>query len=538
VRVREYMKYNCFLILFISFFTYASPQYTFHGDKPHLGGELTATEEFQIDLVREEFESIIIKFPKEEVLKSIHGYQTDKDFDFKIYSVFGHQLKKSSFDQRARAPFILDIPVPFEKSHLLKIPNENRGGDNYYLIEFYVHANAASKMHPVKLELKTNKQSYHLTLKLNVFDLNLPKALSLKTSFGFSPWSVTKKHYGKWHENELNLHQYYYDQAVKHRIDLHKIYPKYPDYNEKHPKDLLSFDAQEKYAFLKIWEDYHKGFSSEYGFKWQITDLPVPPKFKNTDPLSLKYWEELEKSVVLNNLLDETYVYYDDEPKFDQIPMIKANLSVIKKHAPKLHFLLTKHYQKSLDGLIDWWCPNFSEWAKPNFPTPDFYQSRIKKGEKIWTYVSCMAHGCDAYGDRQEPDFVIDRPSSYARILPWYAIKENFSGILYYDTVYGYEFEGQSPWKDSYAFSGFGEGNLFYPCNEQLCGTKEQLVFSSLRLKIIRDGLEDSEILTMAKSKGINLSPYFDKIKSIPQSNKIFYEIRSELLKKLVNEKK
>lgn len=508
------------------------------GDKPLIGGNPALKKEIEAHLVREEFDYFIIELDQDENLSNIDFKTLKNIFNFRIYQLFGVELTKSSYSKTPISKTGLDIPIPLDELKHLSPPSYTKPDKNYFLIEYFIPANLNAKLYIDEINVKTSKSNYSIPIKIKIYDFNIPKATTIKTSFGFSPWSVTKKHYGKWDEKELELHKLYFDEALKHRIDLHKVYPKYPELNDLTAKDLLNIDVQEKYAFLKIWEDYRKGFSSEFGFKWGTTDLPIPPKYKNTEEDSLKFWRALEKSVVLNNLVDDVFVYYDDEPKFDEIPKIKSALTIIKKEAPKLHFLLTKHYQKSLDSLIDWWCPNFSEWNKPNFPDPKFYQERQLKGEKVWTYVSCMAHGCDADLKKDEPDFVIDREASYLRILPWIAAKENFNGILYYDTVYGYEFEGESPWKDSYAFSGYGEGNLFYPCNQKICNSKNQLVIPSLRLKIFRDGLEDSEILLYAKSKGINLDFIWSQIRKIPNSNSTLVNLKKTLLQKLFNEKK
>jgi hypothetical protein len=97
--------------------------------------------------------------------------------------------------------------------------------------------------------------------------------------------------------------------------------------------------------------------------------------------------------------------------------------------------------------------------------------------------------------------------------LPWYALRFGAKGILYYDTVYGYVKGGSlAPWKDQFFFTGYGEGNLFYPCTKELGKCDKPQVISSIRLKIIRDGLEDVQILKMASAKGIAIDEWTKKI--------------------------
>jgi hypothetical protein len=101
------------------------------------------------------------------------------------------------------------------------------------------------------------------------------------------------------------------------------------------------------------------------------------------------------------------------------------------------------------------------------------------------------------------PDLMIDRASAYQRAFPWMALRYGAGGVLYYDTVYGYSHGNpESPWKDAFSFKGYGEGNLFYPCTPDLGGCAEPKVAPSLRLKVLRDGFEDVQILRMARAKG------------------------------------
>jgi hypothetical protein len=73
-------------------------------------------------------------------------------------------------------------------------------------------------------------------------------------------------------------------------------------------------------------------------------------------------------------------------------------------------------------------------------------------------------------------------------------------GELYFDTVYAYN--TKDPWKDVFEFGGNGDGTLFYPGTPQRLGTKEHQPVVSLRLKHIRDGLEDYEYLHLLAQLG------------------------------------
>ena len=52
-------------------------------------------------------------------------------------------------------------------------------------------------------------------------------------------------------------------------------------------------------------------------------------------------------------------------------------------------------------------------------------------------------------------------------------------------------------WKDVNLYSGNGDGTLFYPGRPQIIGGTKQIPIESIRLKLIREGLEDYEYLAM-----------------------------------------
>jgi hypothetical protein len=81
------------------------------------------------------------------------------------------------------------------------------------------------------------------------------------------------------------------------------------------------------------------------------------------------------------------------------------------------------------------------------------------------------------------------------------AFLNNIDGELYFDTVYAYN--TQDVWQSVYAFGGNGDGTLFYPGRPETIGGQAHLPIESLRLKHIRDGLEDYEYLKLARRFGL-----------------------------------
>jgi len=80
-------------------------------------------------------------------------------------------------------------------------------------------------------------------------------------------------------------------------------------------------------------------------------------------------------------------------------------------------------------------------------------------------------------------------------MMEWLTWKYGIGGELYYSTTEAYA--KKDPWKDVYLFGGNGDGTLFYPGRPDVIGGTSHIPVESIRLKLIREGLEDYEYLTI-----------------------------------------
>jgi MYXO-CTERM domain-containing protein len=129
------------------------------------------------------------------------------------------------------------------------------------------------------------------------------------------------------------------------------------------------------------------------------------------------------------------------------------------------------------------------------------YDDFIQKGKEVWMYQSCMSHGCSFGGGDTTiwPSYVVDVPAPRNRAMQWADFAYGVTGELYYETVMIYE---EDPWSSLYAFSGNGDGTLLYPGKPSKIGGTSQVPVPSLRLKHIRDGVEDYEYLALLVKLG------------------------------------
>ena len=132
-------------------------------------------------------------------------------------------------------------------------------------------------------------------------------------------------------------------------------------------------------------------------------------------------------------------------------------------------------------------------------------REQAKGGEITW-YISCD----QVY---PQPNFFIDGPPMDPVMVPWITWRYGMQGILYWDLKYWSQ--TPDPWLDPVTYlSGFlcsrggilnGEGSLLYPGSRTRRYTGQKDVdgpVSSIRLELLREGIEDYEYLWLLKSLG------------------------------------
>lgn len=132
-------------------------------------------------------------------------------------------------------------------------------------------------------------------------------------------------------------------------------------------------------------------------------------------------------------------------------------------------------------------------------------EEKAKGGEMTW-YISCD----QAY---PQPNYFIDAPALDLVMVPWITARYHMDGILYW----GLNFWPQTPnpWLDAVTYiSGFecssgyvlnGEGSVLYPGDYTRQYTGEPNVHgpvSSIRMELLRDGIEDYEYLWLLGHEG------------------------------------
>jgi hypothetical protein len=208
------------------------------------------------------------------------------------------------------------------------------------------------------------------------------------------------------------------------------------------------------------------------------------------------------------------WYYAKDEPAPKDDPLVRrqAELTRAVGHLP----LLVTTYRPALFDAADIVAPvmvcMFARPGRRLCPIPpeaaSALRARLRPGQQLWWYQSCMFHGCD--GPPRDPalaasmtgwaSYMIDHSGPRNRAMGVLAFLDRIEGELYFDTLSAWEKDGQ-PWRDVWRFGGNGDGTFFYPGTREHLGDEAPQLVSSLRLKTVRDGLEDYELLTLVAAR-------------------------------------
>jgi len=296
----------------------------------------------------------------------------------------------------------------------------------------------------------------------------------------------------------------------------------------------------------------------------RVTSVRLVDGYSLTDPdrydphkLNADYYQAYVRYFARQDWLGRLFDYTWDEPKFLYQRMTKRfecwNLEEVKerpdtdwdkikrraeflhKNAPGLKLLVTtdrvaaetcfnRLFQvKGVERYIDIWTVGITRMdGKPNADTYNrnfrslYDSSFIGQGKELWWYHACGSHGCGDGSERGWPTVMVDLPAISTRIFEWLTYLYRTTGELYYETIFQYPYSykvkkgsdgkeskvpDRNPFEYVYYFGGHGDGILFYPGKPDYVGGTKHIPIESIRLKLIREGMEDYEYLKMAEAK-------------------------------------
>ena len=422
-----------------------------------------------------------------------------------------------------------------------------KGEDQPLWIEVFVPKDAQAGVYTASLNLvQDGAVKFSIPVSLTVWAFTLPSTSSLRSSFGFNGVTALKQHKGSYTSDGdlFSLTRVYELAALEHRISIHGgslAPPKYHGDDDAIKIDWHAYD-DEVGPFLNG-TAIPKG-EPLYGARATSIDLRSLSEFPSPQQQSL-YLAQSMKHFEKNGWQDRVFDYLWDEPAPEVYPKVEARGQAILQADASIRNLLTIPFTARLRNVVQIWVPlvnclelrpGSEDFCHESPPLSDYISER-GHGKNVWFYQSCASHGCGGKGGAYFegwPSYMVDASSPSNRVMQWVAWKYRLEGELYYSMNEAWAFPGD-PWTNLLLSGGNGDGTLFYPGLPARIGGHTDIPIESIRLKQIREGMEDYEYLALiAEARGPKAADSFaDRIVQKPWSSESrpenFARVRHEM---------
>ena len=388
-------------------------------------------------------------------------------------------------------------------------------------------------------------------LEVEVFGFAVPERNTIETAFGFASFFVRKyqKVYkGKDYEEVIDKYLRCY---ADHRLSLYdptggkaKVKVTWrnlaPDPAAGEPVfDWTEWDAQmEKSLRDHRMTSFRMRLEGLGGGNFAGRVEPQIAGVKERQPayeiLLGRYLRGVEAHLREKGWLDMAYVYWFDEPDPRDYDFVMNGFRKLRAFAPGLRTMLTEQPEEQLFGGPRIWCPVLHHLHAPATA------ARRAAGDTFWWYICCSPKA-PYVGE------FIDHPGTDLRVWLWQTWKEGVTGILIWDTAYWHSAKAypgktgpQNPYEDPMSWCsaarfkdgtripwGNGDGRFLYPPLAAADGRQKGAVkdgpVETLRLELLRDGIEDYEYFALLKrrlavAKGLSAErrAAYEKLLAVP----------------------
>jgi hypothetical protein len=323
---------------------------------------------------------------------------------------------------------------------------------------------------------------HRVPIQLTVWDFTLPETPSMRTNFGDGgvnplmprPYQITPR---------AGVEE---AAAYAELMVAHRVCPPIPPFLMPKVNADGSIDPQPTDAALQQWIERYRvtGFPVRFLGKdgWQGDPLGTDRK------RNARYLRSMYAYLQDRHWSKMAYIYVADEPNsLDAYNDVRARSKFVREVVPGLKVLCTKGPQVqnprwgSLVGSVDIWAPLW-----PMFEH-EAVKKRLSAGEEIWSYTAlCQGHP-------ETPFWELDFPILNYRIPMWISWRLDVKGLLYWTTTNWSS--TRDVWTNplTYGDQYNMEGSLLYPGVD----VGVEGFIPSIRLKQIREGLEDYEYFTI-----------------------------------------
>jgi len=401
---------------------------------------------------------------------------------------FRHPLTRKPLPPGARFRAVpLDLPA---------------GQTHGFLVDVSVPADARAGLYRGTFRATAEGEgAVEIPVTLTVWPFALPRVSTLRTAFG-SPAHRMRDYYRRRAKAGLEKETADWDAVDRQCADLlsrHRL-------NATPPPETLRPRAQADGSFRVPEEQVValRRFVDTYHVNALMVPRPTsvardPEKDRDRLRAWLRAFDDLARRLQRPGIL--FYTYLKDEPNdAEAYRFVQGWGRAIREANSVVKVLVVEQTWPQdpqwgdLYGAVDIWCPLFSLFR------PASAARRQALGETVWTYTA-LCQG------RPTPWWHIDWPLLNYRVPAWIAWRYRIRGLLYWGGLSFWN-HVEDPWTQPETYDrrddrgrGLvwnGEGSLVYP--GRACGYDG--IAPSLRLKALRDGIEDYEYLALLERAG------------------------------------
>jgi competence transcription factor ComK len=398
-----------------------------------------------------------------------------------------------------------------------------KGENSNVWITIYVPPDIKAGEYNGTVNLQVNNKTFKIPILLKIWNFSLPQRTHVKTQL----FEIDRKEIA----NRYNLNMFLekYEQFVKINIfeeyKKHRISPGSPTPLSlrqiyKSNKDIL-YLANYFEKWCRYWVD--AGL--------ECNNIQTPEKLEDVD----NYYKDIYRAIKGNACTDRVYIRLpnDEAMKAEQIEENIRWAKMLRKIMPgiKIHQTfagldkgLSKNLLEMFNGYVDIWSFPPDAYFKDE-KIRYFIDDRIKKGGEMSWYI----HGY----------IMVWKPLKNLRYFFWKMWANDVSMVTLwrtnfwsrpakYKTVAGIKIPRvpeKKTWREKRGIGttntreGIGNGTLFWPDDDRM--------LTSIRLEVIRDGIEDYEYLIIAKKSNINVDTLKDYEDILKQRENLAYQIEN-----------
>jgi hypothetical protein len=353
---------------------------------------------------------------------------------------------------------------------------------NLFLAEIHVPASCAAGTYAGIVRVYSpGLRTLVFPLRLKVWHFTLPEKSSLKTAFGLDFDSIlAQENVGSDQSRMIEIFKGYYQLLAEHRLSPISVYPG-PVLREGQPPrlDVSGCDALWHYCYD------HLGFNTLRIPFDESMPVQAPVFSEAYQRQAQEYLKQVTAYLRQNGWMNRAYIYIStvDEPSGSgDYAKSRQFYQLVKAADPGIRYRHGEQERIVEENL------SYCDILDVNLLTFHRCRARLKQLDKkeIGWYTAVGPKGT-------YPAYFIDRPSIEPRILPLFNYYFHIPRLLYWSVCWWRQVK--DPYQEPLTYDvrpdlfANGDGSLVYPGRLR----QRSKPLASLRLKMIRDGLEDYE---------------------------------------------